>query len=364
MQDASAGRRAPVRAAAVVTAMFLAGLYVGALVVRGQAPNSEPTPASVRCTDADQHLGRVWLTDDLALTFHLINDEPAETFHVGPLRGGCACTAVEPELLTLEPGEEAAVTARVDLQRREWSGDPPWAFEEVIIGIAKSESGGKVPVRMTAKMVVDPSYRIEPQALSFGSAVGGQEHVRVADVECLSSEPAVGLEVLSAPDPIAVEVQEAAGAGGRYALEAALAADAPYGPLRGRIRFRGKLESGPFVTASIGVNGVVVHDLHALPSAVLFGAVPVGQERALVVSLQSRKGAPFTVEGASPAAEEIAVKCLGPRPGGTQAYEVAFTGKEVGPFESEVAFALKTASRPDHGLVVPVKAYVVREDVW
>lgn len=106
------------RVALGIAAVFAFGLLLGAQLARTQAPHWDPsrtvTPG-VRCLDADQDVGTVWQTDALGVTFHLINDSPNESFEVGPIRGGCSCTSVAPESVTIAPGGSATVQATIHI---------------------------------------------------------------------------------------------------------------------------------------------------------------------------------------------------------------------------------------------------------
>lgn len=347
----------------VVAAVFILGVAAGALFVRGQPPDwdpSKPLVPTIRCVDPEQDLGTVWHTDSWEIRFRLVNEDLRETFEVGPIRGGCTCTSVTPEHVRLEPGQEATIEAVVDLEKGIAADVLPNEFTETVMTVAKDSLGEYLPLRMSATCVVKPSYRLTPGTFSFGTVVRGDTPEKTVEVECLAQEPAGRLEVVSAPEALQVSAEPIAATPNAFRLTGRLKPDAAYGPLEGRIRFRSILASGGFVTRSVAVRARLVDDLYALPSSAALGALSMGEERAVLITLQSFHGEPFAVEAVEGAAEPLTLTyCDSPGPS-IHRYLVAFKAAAPGAFNATVGLHIETAGGRSYTVHVPVQAYVTR----
>jgi len=342
--------------------IFLIGTYFGVYIarVRGQAPDWDPSRSlvpGVRCLDANQDLGAVYQTDDFQIKFHLVNDSKAETFDINPLHGGCACTKVEPQSLKLGPGEKATVTAFIDLEAGLARESLPKEFSESVIGIAKTAQGDNLPLKMSAKCIVQGSYRVAPEALAFGEVVKGDPAEKGLEVECLSLQPVQRMDVVSAPAGAAASIQMAGEDGKRFRLTARIKPEAPYGLLQGRIRFRAVLATGPFVTRSAAIMAIVVDDLYALPSAVLLGPVTVGDVKTVLVTLQSHHGEAFVIEGVEGTTKSLTVQEKDSPSASIHRYDLSLNPTTPGPVQEVIKFQLKSASGRQYVLTLPVAGY-------
>jgi hypothetical protein len=354
--------QAVLRTLTYTACIFLAGVLAGVVVVYGQAPDwspSRPLVPGVRCLDEAQDLGTVYLTDALQLTFHLTNDSPDETFRLAPLRGGCSCTDVVPEELALPPGQTAAVRAVVDLEDYQFAeAEEPWEFQETLTAYVRDPDGEDYPLRMRAYGLVRLSCRITPPLVSFGTVSRGDTPRKPFEVESLVAR-GEGVELVSAPDWLDALVAPEKPAGppvGRVVLT--VHADAPYGQLAGRVRFRTPGSSGLSVTRSVQVWAVVVDDIQALPSTVVFLPAQSAQCAPQVVTLASRRGEGFSVEGAEVSAPGVVVRFKDSPSPSVHRYilEVA-AGGEGATREASARFRVRTDSGRLYTVVVPVKVY-------
>ncbi|MCK4376577.1 MAG: hypothetical protein KAX19_14675 [Candidatus Brocadiae bacterium] len=343
------------------TAGILAlGLLAGAILVHGQAPDWDPSRMlvpGVRCLDAEQDLGELWQTDSLELEFHLVNESGEDTFEVGPIRGGYACTSVTPEKVTMSPGDEVTVKATVDLERYRFPASGPKEFTETVLAIAKDPFGEKFALRMAARGLVRPSYRIEPEAVSFGTIFRPDTPAVSAEVECVSPTPLQGLEILSAPEGLNASVERLPGEANAFRLTVRAAPDIAYGALKERIRFRAQLASGPFVTRSVAVRGRVVDDLYALPPILLFGTLAAGDECSLTVRLLSRSQEPFVVERVETIHQALEVQPRELSSSTAHTCVVSFRPTAPGALSESVKFKLRTRAGREHTVELPVRAY-------
>lgn len=342
------------------TAGILAlGVVAGAMLVHGQAPDWDPSRMlvpGVRCLDAEQDLGEVWHTDSLELEFCLVNESRKDTFEVGPFHGGCVCTSVTPEKVTMSPGDRVTVKATVDLERYRFPESGPMEFTETVLAIAKDPFGEKFALLMSARGVVRPSYRIEPQALSFGTIFRPDTPARSSEIECLSRQAVDGVEV-SAPEGVNASVERLPGEANAFRLTVRPAPDIAYGPLKGNIRFRAKLRSGLFVTRSLPVRGRVVDDLYALPPILLFGTLAAGDECSLTVRLLSRSEEAFVVEPVETIHQALEVQPRELSFSTAHTCVVSFRPTGRGALSESVKFKLRTRAGREHTVEVPVRAY-------
>jgi hypothetical protein len=350
------------RTLAFTLCVFTVGLLTGVVIVHGQAPDWDPDAAlvgGVRCLNPKQDLGEVWLTDEWSVQFHFANESTDETFEVGPVRGNCICTRVEPESFTLGPGEEQTVRAVINLQKALPSVAQTATFTETLSALARTPLGEAYPLNLEAKAVVRQSYRIAPGAVDFGRRIRGKGETRIVEMTSLGGEPLQGLEVISCPEWVDVKGTLSDRDPAAGVLSVGLMDTAGPGVLRGVIRVRGISKGGPFASRSVPVSAVVYEDIIALPSAILFGTMPRGSEGAAVVTLQSQRQKAFTVQrvACDPGWLEADVVDR-PTPSSAQV-RVVVQGKEPGTLDGICTFSLRTESGHQQELTLRVRGIVL-----
>jgi len=342
--------------------LFFAGVIVGVAIARGQAPDWNPARAPVpglRCLDPDQQLGTIWQTDELVLEFHLVNNSPKQSFKVGPIRGTCLCTEVRPESLTILPGQSAAVKAVVDLDAFRPNRAPLSSFAETVIALVDEQSAEPSPLLMRARGVVRPSYRVEPDTLRFGRVIQQNGAESAAEVECLWGMPVSRMEVVEVPgwadasfEPLAEQA---------YRLKVRVKQGVEYGPLKGRVRFRALGTSEPFVTRSLSLTGFVEDDIIALPSSLLFGAVPLGQEQSAIITILSRKGEQFQVLRIEKTGSQVTTERESAVRPGQCRYRIGLRPDRLGVVQERATFHLGTRCGRERLVTVGVGGYALPE---
>jgi hypothetical protein len=351
----------PVRALAAGVLLFGAGLIAGAFIAHAQPPDfdsSRPLVPGVWCPGGDQDLGNVWQTDALEIPFRLANDSKEETFHISALHGGCACTTVTPQELTLEPGQTASVKAVVDLEGGLAPESLPKEFSETVLGTVRGRWGDELALQMNARLFVQSSYRVSPPVGDFGRVIRGEEPQVITQVECLSPQAPRRLDVVSAPDWVQTTVEGAPGKPREFRIAAGVRPDAPYGSLEGRVRFRAELPTGPFATRSVALRALVVDDLSAMPSPVIFGTVAPGEERTVMLTLRSARGQAFGVEGLGEVRPPLRLQQVRVESPSATIYALSLKAAAEGEFDERVTFHIRTAAGRLYSLEVPVWAYV------
>ncbi|MGD2175347.1 MAG: hypothetical protein PVJ27_08085 [Candidatus Brocadiaceae bacterium] len=307
-------------------------------------------------------IGTVWLTEELRIPLRLINESAGETYEVFRIWGGCTCTSVAPASVTLGPGEEAEVTATIDLT----CGPPPGALQsdyreltEMIAARARDPSGRERVRRCTIEGLLRPSYDVEPSVVCFGTVFRGEAPLKTVRVECLAEERVRGVEIRACPPGMDVSAREAPEAENTFELRLTPRPGIAYGRMRHRLRFRAVVESGPFASWFAPVTALVEDDVHAMPRQVLLGAIPQGESRSAEVTLQSHRGEEFAVTGVETSADEVQVV------GDASAYAtshhltISVSPAAEGTFGGEAWFNVRTAAGRKVTVSVPVKGWVV-----
>ncbi len=352
--------------AVLALAIFMLGTFLGAHIarVRAQAPdvNRDAGAAAgrtIRCIDADQRLGAVWQTDRFPVQFHLVNEDPEQAFQFEKLEGGCLCTQISPRSLKLGPGEKAVVEASINLQEGLSRRVLPRDFFETVVAVAKDKWGQDIVLRMAARATVKASYTVEPSALAFGIVHSGETPEKSVQVECLAPDRARSLEVVSAPGWLQTAVEALPGPPGAFVLKCRPKQDAPCGLMRDRVQVRALLDKGPFVTWSVPLTGSVVEDISALPSAVLFAALPVGSERKQSITLQSYHGEAFVVNGVDASGTGLTVTADGAAQDAVHRFILSIRPASEGLYSELVTFRLRTARSSGSLLQVRVSGWVL-----
>jgi hypothetical protein len=338
---------------------FAIGVMAGVWVAQAQAPDWDPSRTvipGVRCLDAHQDLGLVWQTDALEVAFHLVNDSPDETFKIGPIRGGCSCTRVSPDSLTLTPGESSIIQATIDLETMRIPAGREAPFEESISALVEDPWGEGQILRMTVLGSVRPSYLVDPPHLSLGPMARGAAQPACVSVRSLLPHELSTLDIITESERLRVTTGEPFAQASRWLLGVAIPNDAPAGRLRERVRFRAGDSAGSGVTGSFLVVGRIVEDVCPVPSVVALGAVPLGSTSTAEMRLVSHAGQTFSVEAVRPGSSAVRIRRLGQRLGA--AFEVMFLARESGHATIPVRFDIKTDDGGRFATQLEVVAYV------
>jgi hypothetical protein len=146
-----------------VTAVAIAvstGTHCLYLLWGGAVGGNRPT-ASLRCANRDIDLKAFWLTDNISVVFHLVNDHPSKTVRVSRFLATCLCTKIDPNSLVLPPGKEAKVHVDIDLSKAfkpEAAGNQK--LRERVIALVSNDSDRDGIVSMTVYGTAQPSLVI------------------------------------------------------------------------------------------------------------------------------------------------------------------------------------------------------------
>jgi hypothetical protein len=193
----------------------------------------------------------------------------------------------------------------------------------------------------------------------LGRCIRGDGETRTVEIASLEGKPLRGLEVISCPDWVDVKSRLSEGDPAAARISVALADTAGPGVLRGEIRVRGLTEGGPLASRSIPVAAVVYDDIIALPSAILIGAMAQGSHKAAVVTLQSQRQEPFTVERIA-----CDLGCLKadvarrPTPSSAQV-RIAVEAEDPGALDGVCSFLVRTEGGRDQEVAVRVRGIVI-----
>lgn len=131
----------------------------------------------------------------------------------------------------------------------------------------------------------------------------------------------------------------------------------PLGEFHAKISLHVTLPDGQtIVTKSIKVQGEIIEDVEASPSAVLFPSCPIGEQRTQTILLRSLTAKPFTIREINVTGEGLSIGKGEPSPGGAIAFQVTQRVIHEGKALGKVCFRVLTAGQ-ERDLEIVVSCY-------
>ena len=295
--------------------MIAVGVVLGLAALSGYRYYSAPrnTYGPLRVPNAEVEVGDVWQTSELQTQFELVN-EGDQSLTVNTSRKPCpGCGWITPESLELQPGESRTVTATFDLFSGVGSVSEPKPFEHSATVVAQTAGEEAFRVPLTVSGTMKPSYEMSARMFDLGTVREGTEASASIQVVALCREPLTDVAIVEQPEGLNAAV-ELKGSRELYLTVAGkLERDAGPCPGRvsGRVTFKGYTESGPFATGWVPVSGRVVGAVAAVPSAVSFDGVPLGEEWQAHVQFFCRGEGEFAVVDFGTQDERVRIEPIG-----------------------------------------------------
>lgn len=349
----------PWRGRALVLALTV--VVAGAGVWAGIRRNSPQAAGLIVPQDALK-LGDVWAQKEFQWRLPL-NNPTGRDIEVLHLRAGCNCTEITPRHLVVPAGGRGEVQLTLDLTevaQSDRTSGAPRRFEVDLR--ARTRGGGPGPRTWTLRGRVRTPFAVTPSPVRFPQPVvaGDEFRSRTAEVEPIVPLKAVRAEVES--QNMHIEVSSKPDNAGRYTLRIRPSADLPVGHFRMSVRLRGMTAAGKTLPPySVPVEGEVLADIHALPSAVDLSGLQRDERFEEILTVQSRRGSLFEVQdirGDGPVQVRPLSGGLSDRHALQITGEFATAGRHSVPLEIEI----RRHSGPAKALRVPVSAYVVAGD--
>ncbi|MBX9583362.1 MAG: DUF1573 domain-containing protein [Gemmataceae bacterium] len=293
--------------AAVIGAVLVALVAVGALFGFQFRTAREPAVAAkpadpVVVPDGRGWFGEVWLTNDFAWSFPVVNraERPVSVRNV---TGSCNCLSVTPRDFTVEPGESQTVEVRIDFTVK------PRKDENAAFALDYEYSAGPESAPREGRWVL--SGKVRPLLALSAPLHLGRRSVLAQPLPPLSVEGRTATahaSVTATPVGPGLRAEVVYGdADDRFRLTVTPSEAYPVGRVERAVLLKVELASGEVRTERIPVTGLIVPDAEPSPLGYPAGGRLVGETFEFDVTLSSATGTPFSVVGVRAVGDGLAV---------------------------------------------------------
>jgi hypothetical protein len=268
--------------------MLLAGLAFA-------GPAAAATWADATFDELSKDFGSVPRGPTLSHPFRLVNNSKG-TISIASVRVSCGCVSASALKMTLQPGEETAILARMDTNR--FSGT-----KAVTIFVQFNQ-----PQWEEVRLVVQANSRedviISPDSLALGQAKRGTAPTGTANVMLLASQTAVtGVQAESNYVQTSIKETKGEGAQRSYSVTAKIRSDAPVGKWFTEIWLTTNSAVMPKVRVPLTVE--IESALSVSPPAITLGQIPMGGQVERKVIIRGTK--PFKITDVRGADNDLVV---------------------------------------------------------
>jgi hypothetical protein len=290
---------------------FLVGL---AAVLRGGPLKFEPAEVNFGTQGQGVHLeAEVKLTNTTTQTIHLLN-----------VTSDCSCTAGEPRLRRLGPGESTIMPVGFDTR----------SYQGVLVRhLVVNTSAGSAELRVKANLRAFAQWEVTPMPVMLPTSQRRQE-ISAKVVVKHDGPGRFAVQDATTDQPWLQATLGAATAGQPQAVELRKLASAPVGAHLVQLTLRTNDPQQPVLPIKVVVS--VVSPVRVSPNPIVLPAVPVGgtTTREVLVSGWEETSVPRAkLTGGR-------VESLGPRAGGDHAFSVAVTPASAGIHNLHLQFAV------------------------
>jgi hypothetical protein len=244
---------------------------------------------------ADQYLGfgETWETKTFPWALRIENHNP-NTVEIVRFVTSCDCVLVEPSALVIPSGEDAEVKMTLDLQRKILGGNEGVRdFSVHVVPIV--DSGSPLGRGWVVKGRVRFAVSCEQFWVHFGESIvrghpSPSQTVRVTAFQAVDRLTAMC-------DAAYASVTVTAEDSTRFKLTVSPTNELPLGFVKFDIRIQATLKDG-FVLPPVflPVDGVVIDDIQATPSALKLGSMHLGEESEQIIVVHSLAGRRFEID--------------------------------------------------------------------
>lgn len=316
----------------------------------GLAPQSRLPPLEVTTDRLD--FGEVVETD------RFLHEVPLRNASSAPLRvrleKQCDCAGVEPETLTLEPGETRRVTARLDLlhNRLRYAGRAKRPYQAHLTAYYGERAGDQIPLVLTGtvRAVLDtwpPNVHLKEEM------VEGEDSAE----EVVTVKPVIPLRwlvVKYGPPPSYIKCTVEPTSHG-YTLRVGVKAGMRRGWFSQNIVLQMAGEKGEALPEQqLQVTGTVTGRFVCVPAETMFGIRALGSSAEETIHLRSRKGEVFRVVQ-TPA--NCASTRVEPAAGAETAFRVVQRIEKAGVRNETLSFVVRDERGKDHAIEYKMMYY-------
>lgn len=250
--------------------------------------------------DQDLSFGTVWEQDAFRHTLSLKNTSP-NNVEIVKFAASCNCARVEPQSLVIPAGQTRKVQVKLDLTQEKWCGQGVEApVREFTVHLSPLLRDRRVfQTQWTLRGRVRRVFQLPPRATMIAPEpfVRGEPFAS----HCIVIPARVPLKSVVAecnPADASVSVARLDSKEENWNVVVTPSEQLPVGPFTFEVVLRAMGKAGKQLPASrLRVKGQVEDEVRAIPRELLLGALPVGTSAEAVVSLRSRKGQGFEIEG-------------------------------------------------------------------
>ncbi len=341
----------------LVPVVCAVGYYLGMLASAAVAPAKSSLDGFVlnglHIDSQSLDLGEIWETPEhvARVTVKNVSSEPRTIIRFDQ---SCDCLGVEPQRMTIPPGQSAEVTFRLDLTHRQpyQLGLAQWP---VSLQLHPVFEGDLAPTPgWNVRALVRSRVSLEAAQLAFGDRCTHTGPQVERKVRAMARQPLRRIEAVAVPDFATVRVEPIAGAQGEYFIIVAPRPDLPIGAFRSQIQIAAVTEDGiGHPCASLDVSGDMQPATRLVPSVILLGERTVGDEaQAEVTVFLPQNG--WTVDRVEADSTETNLKLVGAGLDGGVQYRV---DQRIARGGDHVIFVQFIIRKPD-GQTEPVKLEV------
>ena len=322
-------------------------------------------------------LGSLWEVNHYVCTIPVQNRSSQPVTIAGWYRS-CACRKVEPEHLTVNPGETAHIRVTLDLTQaclrqqstvgaaagtnavsaRQASGFRIWFGPKVVSRWVKPWEGWNLTGEVRKWLV------IEPKEVPLGEVIAGQA-VQPAEATLVCYAPVQSLHLSTDEGKLLIQTEQLSAQPNRYRLHIVPHPQLGYGPFDVPVRTKVITPDGQELTGpGFSVFGRIVTRVYAHPAVITVGPVEVGTLVEEEVVLRCRLGKPFEVIEVRVVSHNTNQEDVQIRQSdkGTAVYQLTARVSRVGSLQREVVFRVRTDSGSEETIRVAVVLYGVQAD--
>lgn len=291
-------------------------------------------------------IGEVWEQTDFLHDLSIAN-RTASQVEIRDFQASCACVAIEPRSVTIDPGKAVGLRLKLDLARRN--------LDE----IGQAERTLSVELRPIRNDIAQPRQgwllrgviksrvTLDALAVYFGEeAIHGQSPYW-RKVVATVHQPDVRLEANADGDPVLLQVKRRADPPNQYELMIAPSPELKPGPFEGKVQV-GVVTGGgqSLYGATLPFSGTMQPEVRALPARLFLGARRVGGLAEATVTLQVPKGQRWLVDHVEAQSPDVEIQAIPEAPGSSgPAFRIRQRVTKEGKQSSVVRFFVRQPGR-------------------
>jgi hypothetical protein len=336
----------------VLTCLLALGLgTVAGRRIRTDAPEAPAPRVTVEGLSVDAaplDLGDVWEEDAYVHTISIRNDNP-NPVEVTRFFVSCGCAGVEPQTVSLAPGETADVRLKLDLARRTLNevGRASRPFT-VSLGPLLKSSGTMMPGGgWELRAVIKSRVTLDKLSLHFGDEPIQNASPLTRKVRATVHLPGSSLRVSAADNLVSWKVEPCAEGADEFDVAVSTNPVAlKAGPFKTTLNVEVATAEGHVLPGvKLPVAGTVRLEVRPVPASVLLGVRRIGQTAEATVALQMPPGEKWEVERIEVDSPDVQVDSVPAGAAGGKAYRLRVRITKERPQASEVRFFVRKPGR-------------------